>query len=198
MTDWLSDEERRRLYGAERIGGPSPIPTREVSNGEFFPRRQTAQQQQVEQRIRALAEASSKRHGLTQRQFLQTACGMAAAFVAMNEVYGPFFLVEPAEAVDLAAAAVRAKALSGQFIFDDHIHFLREDTRLTQFISLRESASRSGKAPELAKASQTLEHLKFENYVKEIWLDSDITVAILSGAPSDIPGDWFLTNEMKA
>jgi predicted TIM-barrel fold metal-dependent hydrolase len=31
-----------------------------------------------------------------------------------------------------------------------------------------------------------------------MFLDSDTKVALLSGAPSDIPTDWFLTNEMKA
>ena len=35
---------------------------------------------------------------------------------------------------------------------------------------------------------QTLEDLKFANYVKEIFLDSDTKVAGLSGAPSDVAG----------
>ena len=45
---------------------------------------------------------------------------------------------------------------------------------------------------------QTIDDLKFANYFKEIFLDSDTKVACISGAPSDVPEDWFLTNEMKA
>jgi hypothetical protein len=65
-------------------------------------------------------------------------------------------------------------------------------------VRLREWTGRVGFNPDLAKEPQTLEHLKFGNYVKEMFLDSDTKVALLSGAPSDIPTDWFLTNEMKA
>jgi len=31
-----------------------------------------------------------------------------------------------------------------------------------------------------------------------VFLDSDTKVALLSGSPSEVPQDWFLTNEMKA
>ena len=37
----------------------------------------------------------------------------------------------------------------------------------------------------------------FQNYIKEIYLDSDTKVACISGAPSELPEDWFLTNKMK-
>lgn len=36
------------------------------------------------------------------------------------------------------------------------------------------------------------------NYLKEIYLDSDTKIACISGAPSEVPEDWFLTNDMKA
>jgi len=38
--------------------------------------------------------------------------------------------------------------------------------------------------------------LKFNNYFKEIYLDSDTKVALISSSPSEVPQDWFLTNEM--
>ena len=37
--------------------------------------------------------------------------------------------------------------------------------------------------------------MKFPKYLKEIFLDSDTKVAVLSGAPSDIPEDWMLSND---
>ena len=40
-----------------------------------------------------------------------------------------------------------------------------------------------------------LDRLKFANFVKEIYLDSDTTVGLLSGAPFDDPTKWFLSND---
>jgi hypothetical protein len=41
--------------------------------------------------------------------------------------------------------------------------------------------------PDKPKQRQTFKDVKFPNYSKEIFLDSDIKGAVLSGAPSDIP-----------
>ena len=38
-----------------------------------------------------------------------------------------------------------------------------------------------------------LDRFKFENFVKEIYLDSDTTVGLLSGAPFDDPTKWLLS-----
>jgi predicted TIM-barrel fold metal-dependent hydrolase len=123
---------------------------------------------------------------------------MAAAFAAMNEVYGPLFEVHAAEASSPEAADERAQALSGQFIFDGHTHFLRDDTRLEGFVRMREAVGKAGWNPELVGKPQSLDELKFDNYLKEIFLDSDTKIAIISSAPSDVPADWFLTNPMTA
>ena len=50
----------------------------------------------------------------------------------------------------------------------------------------------------MAEKEQTIEDLKFENYKKEMFLDSDTKMSLVSSAPSDIPADWFLTNSMAA
>jgi hypothetical protein len=51
------------------------------------------------------AEASARRLGMDRRQFLRTSCGMATAFVALNDVFGRIFDVSPAEAAQPEAAA---------------------------------------------------------------------------------------------
>ena len=56
---------------------------------------------------------------------------------------------------------------------------------------------KAGWNPALVGKPQTLEDLKFANYLKEIFLDSDTKVACISGAPSEKVSDWFLTNDMK-
>ena len=63
---------------------------------------------------------------------------------------------------------------------------------------MREAVGRQGWNPALKAEEQTLEDLKFGNYVKEIFLDSDTKAALISSAPSDIPEDWFLTNAQMA
>jgi predicted TIM-barrel fold metal-dependent hydrolase len=92
----------------------------------------------------------------------------------------------------------RANQLSGQFIFDGHTHFLREDTQLQGFVRMREAVGKAGWNPELAGKPQTIEDLKFDNYLKEVFYDSDTKIALISSAPSDVAADWFLTNQMTA
>ncbi|HEU5197093.1 MAG TPA: amidohydrolase family protein [Methylomirabilota bacterium] len=194
----LSDRELANLLPAERHAFPGPIPTQAVSSDEFAPAPQTERQREVEARICEMGDALAKKHGMTRRRFLTTASGMAAAFVAMNEVYGPLYGVSRAEAQDKDAADARAKALKGQFIMDCHTHFLRDDTRIMGFVRQRQAVGKAGWNPALQGKEQTIEDLKFANYYKEIYLDSDTKVALISGSPSEVPQDWFLTNEMKA
>src|SRR3954468_14710769 len=75
----------------------SPVPTRMISNGEYMPVPQTDKQRQVEARGAAIADHASKKLGLSCRQFLAGSGGMAAALLAMNQVYGQFFRVSEAE-----------------------------------------------------------------------------------------------------
>ena len=193
----LSDAELQALSPSETAAFPGPIPTQIVSNDEYVPPPQTERQRRVEARVKELGDTLARKQGLSRRQFLATASGMAAAFLAMNEVYGPLYGVTGAEAADRQLAAERAQSLKDQFVMDCHTHFLRDDTRLMGFVRMRESVGKAGWNPALAGKEQTIEDLKFANYYKELFLDSDTKVALISGAPSDVSEDWFLTNEMK-
>ena len=119
MAHYLSDEELQRTAPAETASFPSPVPTQIVSNGEYNPLPQTREQAQVEARVKELADELARRHGMGRRRFLASTAGMAAAFLAMNEVFGPLFDVSRAEAQTPGVADQRAGALAGQFIFDD-------------------------------------------------------------------------------
>ena len=121
---------------------------------------------------------------------------MAASFHVMNQVFGALFDASLAEAQTPEMANQRAKALAGQFIMDTHTHFLRDDTRLTGFVSMREAVGKAGWNKAIGDKPQTIDDLKYDNYFKEIYLDSDTKVALISNAPSEIPEDWFLTNDM--
>src|SRR5205085_9757073 len=103
-----------------------------------------AKQKEVESRLVAMADDLGKKQGLDRRRFFQTAAGMAASFVAMNEVYGPVFDVSKAEAATPAMAQERAAGLKDQFIMDMHTHFLRDDSRITTFLDMRKAVGKAG------------------------------------------------------
>src|SRR5262249_34730894 len=134
MGSWLSEREQRLVAGAEEASAATPIPTQIVSNGEYLPPPQSATQKRVEERINELADVNGKRLGLSRRQFMRTSCGMAAAFLAMNEIYGPVFQVEAAESHDPELMLARAQSLAGQFIFDVQTHFMRYDFNPQQLL----------------------------------------------------------------
>jgi predicted TIM-barrel fold metal-dependent hydrolase len=193
MGIYLSARELRQVESAEKAFR-SPVPTQIISNGEFNPLPQTPQQQQVEARIKALADQHGARQGLDRRQFLRTGCGMAAAFVAMNAVFGTIFDVSEAEAADPARAAERAESLKGQFIFDDQTHFVHDKFEQQGLLGLAVYAAENWNPALTDKEKTDLYYYKFENYVRQIFLNSDTSVAVLSGAPFDDKSWEFLSN----
>ena len=128
---WLSDEQLRRVAPAERERFQSPVPTRMVSNGEYMPHPQTEQQKRVEYRTKELGEAAAKRLGISRRQFFATTGGMAAAFIAMNEVFGRQFKVDPVEMYEPAAYAENSTPRD-LFVFDDQTHIVRTSVNTPQ------------------------------------------------------------------
>ncbi len=193
MGGFLTDDDLNQLQPADEVMFPSPIPTQVVSSDEFWPMPQTEKQKAVEARIKEMADEIGAKQGLGRRRFLQTASGMAAAFLAMNEVHGPLYAVSRAEAQQPDAAAARAAALKDQFIMDVHTHFLRPDTRIMTFVNARRAVGRAGWNPDLVGKEQTIQDLMEASWFKEVFLDSDTKVALISGAPSEEPIDWFLT-----
>jgi predicted TIM-barrel fold metal-dependent hydrolase len=192
----FSPAQHDALLPAEIASFPSPVPTQIVASEEYMPPRQNARQREVEARLKALSDHLARRQGVSRRRFFQTAAGMAASFVAMNEVYGPLFAASRAEAATPEMADQRAAALSSQFVMDTHTHFLRDDTRNMNFVKQREAVGKAGWNQAIGDKPQTIDDLKYDNYFKEIYLDSDTKVALLTNSPSEVPEDWFLTNEM--
>ena len=80
---------------------------------------------------------------MNRRQFLASSAGMAAAFLAMNEVFGSVFEVSRAEAADAGRRRRRAGALAGQFIFDDQTHFVRDDFKQDGLLDLAKYAKKN-------------------------------------------------------
>ena len=142
MGSWLSEREMRLVAGAETASAATPIPTQIVSNGEYLPPKQSETQKRVERRILELADENAKKLGLSRRQFMATGCGMAAAFLAMKEIYGTnVFQVDAAEAHQPDLIQARAQSLAGQFVFDVQTHFVRDDFDHKELLGLNDFAA---------------------------------------------------------
>ncbi|MCZ6768481.1 MAG: hypothetical protein O7D93_04460, partial [Acidobacteria bacterium] len=122
---WLSDEQLAQCARADEAETfPSPVPTRIVSNGEYMPQPQTVQQKRVEARIEELADSASKKLGLSRRKFLVSTGGLAASFLAMNEVFGNFFNIQEGELLEPSAFAANGTP-ANLFVLDDQLHMVR-------------------------------------------------------------------------
>ena len=149
---WLSDEQLRHVAPAETEPFQSPVPTRMVSNGEYMPHPQTEDQRHVEYRIKELADDAAKKLGTSRRNFLVGTGGMAAAFIAMNEVYGrKFFKVDKTEMYETDAYRENGTP-PDVFVFDDQTHIVRSSMNSPE--SLRAIAQ--GPGPASAAAGYTV------------------------------------------
>jgi predicted TIM-barrel fold metal-dependent hydrolase len=163
---------------------PLPIPSRIASNEEFIPPPQSPAQKKYEARLMAISARAAKAQGMSRRDFLRSGSGMAAALMAMNEVYGPCYDVRADEVQDQDAFEERWP--KNQFIFDvqtHHIDIARkwyDDTpqgrQVANFFRLMR--------PFAGSLERSLEQLNRVHYVKEIFGDSDTVMAIISGVPT--------------
>jgi predicted TIM-barrel fold metal-dependent hydrolase len=170
-----------------QVDAPAPIPTRIASNEEFIPPPQSPQQKEYEARLADLSERAAKRQGMSRRSFLRTGSGMAAALVALNQVFGDCYDVTAAEVDDQHAFA--EKWPKDQFIFDIQTHHVdiskkwydttRDGKAVASFFTMLRPGAKS--------TDQALEMLNRTHYVKEVFGDSDTVMAVISGVPTR---DW--------
>ena len=194
-----------RAYDDQRYR--TPVPTQMVSNGEYAPSPQTAHQKRVEARIQDLSEGASRKLGMSRRRFLQGTGGMAASFLAMNEVFGPFFKVDPLEMLvpEAYAAAAPGRDL---FVFDDQLHLVR-GSRGNSLRALRglaqgpsiglpsnpfnqnKTLDEHGEDwgvwnPALVGLPYNPENFLLTDFIKQVYLDSQVTVGLLTNVPASV------------
>jgi hypothetical protein len=186
----------------------SPVPTRMISNGEYMPVPQTGQQRRVEARLEELADEAGRKLGVSRRQFLRSAGGTAAALLAMNDVYGAFFTVSPAELYEPAAFAANAPP-KDLFVFDDQLHLVRgsqpSPAALRAVAQGPTSAPRvrsnpfnpRGRKDERGEAwgvwNPALVGLPIDpgyahitQFIRDVYLDSQVTIGLLSNVTASI------------
>ena len=130
-----------------------------------------------------MGEANAKKLGLKRRDFMRTTMGFATALLAMNKVFGNHREVDPAEAFEPAATA--EKFPKGEyFIIDVQTHF----TNAYDLGNERRGGGGGFRQYEFLKnmgfnQSGRRSH-SFHNFIKEIFFDSETSVAVISGVPS--------------
>ena len=207
---WLDEDQISKCARSdELVPFDSPIPTRMISNGEYMPEPQTDKQRQVEARLGELADSASKKLGIDRRKFLASTGGMAAAFLAMNEVFGHFFHVDPIEMFEPTAYA-QSGAPRDLFVLDDQLHLVRS-SRKGVGTPLRAIAQRPSAAPQfksnpfnprgiadehgqnwgvwnpaLVGLPVTDESFQLVQFIKDVFLDSQVTIGILSNVTASL------------
>jgi predicted TIM-barrel fold metal-dependent hydrolase len=163
-----------------------PIPTQIVATDEFLPIAQTAPQKRVEAELLKIADGACRKLGISRRKFLSSSAGMAAAFLAMNAAWGcRAFDVDPAEVYELGAGA--EKWPKNEFIFDIHTHHVATGRQIETppLLRYRDFGAMMGNS-ELQGKTHVWDDLYLANYVKEMFFDSDTTMAVITGLPSKI------------
>ena len=218
----LSDEELSHCTRAcDDDRYRTPIPTQMVSNGEYMPAPQSERQRSVQARIGELAENASRRLGLSRRRFLAGTGGMAASFLAMNEVFGPFFKVDPIEML-VPEAYAKGSPPQDLFIFDDQLHLVRGSKGntlrglrgLAQGPSIGLPANPFNRAGHVDEHGQTWgvwnpalvglpynpENFMLTDFIRQVYLDSNVTVGLLTNVPASVidTGDRAPRNVVEA
>ncbi len=170
-----------------------PIKLDATSNGEFPPRPLT----QAEVRIRKLAleqaTAHAKKTSVTRRDFMVSLCGAASTLATLNMAHAaagkPLFFSLPDEA-PMDPKAAGAALDKREFIFDVQGHYLRPGGHLA-------------KKAACAGASEILDReyiscLGADSFIKDVFLDSDTDMMVLSFVPSSRESEPLTIEEADA
>jgi hypothetical protein len=189
----------RRLRGGP--DDPLPLHAGPVSNGEFVPAAADGRDRSINGLIRESVDESARRTGLDRRRFLQSAGAVAATLavfefagcgspssphshVASPRGKGGRFNVPPPE----DAAACEQMLTGSEFIFDVHTHhviptgpWVDEAPETTSLVL--------SMLPAGCTDSNQLDCVDRANYLHDIFLASDTTVAMLTDVPNSGPSN---------
>jgi predicted TIM-barrel fold metal-dependent hydrolase len=166
----------------DALDGRLPIKLDTTSNGEFAPVPLSARNRWANQLAHDAADTNAKRLGLTRRRFLASACGAASTLLAFNQANatrGGYFDV-PAEAALDDALALEIVGAKREFIFDVQGHFVDPSGAWTK----KASPNAFSFAPKSACGKAPLECLGPDEFIKDVFRDSDTDMMVLSFVPS--------------
>lgn len=184
-----------------------PIKLDSTSNGEFKPIPLEPVNEHANRLAHDAADQNSRRLNMSRRQFLVSSTGAAATLLAFNTAYamngsrGGYFELDAEAGMDKDAAD---DALDKQeFIFDVQGHFVNPNGDWLQRISPDARPLRGMPAAGCALADKPgeysyLECLGREQFIKDVFMDSDTDMMVLSFIPSSRENEPLTIEEAAA
>ena len=194
-------------YQNDPDGTRLPIKLDTTTNGEFSP----IPLEPVHRRARHLAHdaagAHARRLGLRRRAFLVSACGAASTLLAMNAAFatlgrrgGSYEL--PSEAA-LDSQVARSTLDRNEFVFDVQGHFVNPTGAWTRGFPpgaqpMRNFAENKACPAATQPGLDYLQCLGADAFIKDVFLDSDTDLIVLSFVPSTRKGEPLTMEEAYA
>lgn len=192
---------------ADPDGRRLPIKLDSTSNGEFAPVPLDQSLHEANALASQWAQSFARRLNRSRRSFLVSACGAASTLLAFNAAHaragraGGFFEVSKEAALEpqLAAAELGKK----EFIFDVQGHFVNPTGAWTRKLPagakpLAEMPKAQCKLSKGAAERGYLECLSADEFIKDVFLDSDTDIMVLSFVPSTRAGEPLTIEEALA
>lgn len=192
-------------YRHDPEGTRTPIKLDTTSNGEFEPVPLKAVHHEINHQARETAFAHSRRLGLNRRGFLVSACGAATMLLEMNAAYaragltGGFYDL-PREAA-LEHEVARAFLEGSEFIFDVQGHFVNPTGAWTRRLPPGAQPLRQMPKTAACAGPDSLDYLACigpDEFVKDVFMDSDTDLMVLSFVPSTREGQPLSMEEAHA
>jgi predicted TIM-barrel fold metal-dependent hydrolase len=188
-------------------GARLPIKLDTATNGEFAPIPLAPVHRLARSIAHSEASANARCLALSRRRFLVSACGAASTLLAMNQAYatagprGGFYDLPREAALDEQLA--RSTLDSGEFIFDVQGHFVSPDGAWTKQLPPTAQPFRSFAQNKRCDAIERpglayLTCLNGEAFIKDVFLDSDTDLCVLSFVPSTRKGEPLTIEEAAA
>jgi predicted TIM-barrel fold metal-dependent hydrolase len=191
---------RIRRHELDPEGRRLPVKLDRTSNGEFWPVPFPAQAAAAKRLAHTRADGLSRKLGLSRRGFLKSLSGAAASLLAMNDAFARFdkvgggFAVPKQAALELEAAEeVLSKR---EFIFDVQTHHVDPQGSWRRFTNRWNYILRV--MPQAWCGDGNIECFSAEHFVREIFLDSDTDMAVLSAVPAAPEDNPLSTAEAAA
>ena len=193
-----NDPEGRRL----------PVKLDTATNGEFAPIPLEAVHFHARRLASEEAARNAKRLGIDRRSFLVSACGVASTLLAMNSAYaaqgrrGGFHELPPDAALDLHAA--RSAVDGREFIFDVQGHFVNPTGAWLKTLPPGARPMQGFAKDERCEPHRgpgELDYLRCvgpDQFVKDVFMDSDTDLMVLSFVPSTRKGEPLTIEEAEA
>ena len=180
-------------YRHDPEGSRLPVKLDASSNGEFAPIPLERVHHHANLLAHQTADTNAKRLGLDRRGFLVSACGVAGSLLSMNAAYaehgvrGGYFDLDRTAALDLVAA--RSAIDGNEFIFDVQGHFVNPTGAWTKRLPpgarpLRMPKTQTCGPTKGAGGIDYLNCIGQDEFIKDVFMDSDTDLMVLSFVPS--------------